>query len=105
MSAAFVIRLKMVSTAFWFHQLNKLPCALCNCSKTKSCATKWEKGPAKPYAKNFCCHAMSSSISISSPNSENDTSNDIDVRSAIEAHQKAKARSSRAKSRDPAAFP
>src|SRR5205823_5659821 len=72
MSAAFVTRLKMVSTAFWFHQLNKLPRALCSCSKTKSCATRWEKEPAKPSAKNFCCHATSSSISISSPNSENE---------------------------------
>src|SRR2546430_3857991 len=73
MLAAFVTRLKMVSTAFWFHQLNKLPRALCNCSKTKSCATRWERKPATPSAKNFCCHAMSSSIWISSPNSENDT--------------------------------
>src|SRR5207253_2174474 len=72
MSAAFVTRLKRASTAFWFHRLNRLPRALCNCSKTKSCATRWEKEPAKSYAKNFCCHAMSSSISISSPNSENE---------------------------------
>src|SRR5213080_2932727 len=72
MSAAFVTRLKMVSTAFWFHQLNKLPRALCNCSRTKSCATRWEKEPAKSYLKNFCCLAMSSSIWISSRSSENE---------------------------------
>src|SRR5437899_2406846 len=105
MSAAFVTRLKMASTAFWFHRSNKLPRALCNCSKTKSCANRWEKEPAKPSAKNFCCHATSSSTSISSPNSENDTLKGIEVCGAIEAHQKEEVRSSRAKSRDTAAIP
>src|SRR5207248_3513735 len=94
MSAAFATRLKMASTAFWFHLLKRLPRALCNCSKTKSCATRWAKEPATSCAKNFCCLAMSNSISISSPNSENDTLNDFEVRSAIEAHQEAKVRSS-----------
>src|SRR5438045_8671660 len=101
MSAAFVTRLKMASTAFWFLRLNRLPRGLCNCSKTKSCAIRWEKEPAKSCAKNFCCHVMSSSTSISSPNSGNDTLNDVEVRSATEAHQEEELRSSRAKSRDP----
>src|SRR5437660_12843099 len=72
MSAAFVTRLKMASTAFWFLRLNRLPRGLCSCSKTKSCVTRWEKEAVTSCAKNFCCHATSSSTSISSASSGNE---------------------------------
>src|SRR5438128_12617975 len=95
----------MRARTFRFHRASKGPRALCDCSKTQTRAPRREKETAKPSAKNFCCHATSSSTSISSPNSENDTLKGIEVCGAIEAHQKEEVRSSRAKSRDTAAFP
>src|SRR5437867_4509170 len=45
------------------------PNELCDCSKMKSCAKKWDAKHAKPCARNLCSPAMSRSISISSARS------------------------------------